>query len=102
MKLVILMYLDEDDACVARLMKRTNVPVYSRLPLEGHGAGAPGWYGETAPYRSRLLMTIVPEDLATTLLREVSECTGVQDSRHPIRAAALDVEEFVSCEGTRS
>jgi len=99
MKLVILMYLEEDDACVERLLREVKVEAYSRLDMEGRGPGArAGWYAETAPYHSRLIMAIVPQQVAATLMQAVSECTGVQDPRHPIRAALLDVQQFTCCE----
>lgn len=99
MKLVILMYLEEDDRCVERLLKEAHVEAYSRMPVEGRGPGAQtGWYGEIAPYQSRLTMAVVPDQLAASLMQAVSECSGVQDPRHPIRAVQLDVEEFTCCE----
>lgn len=98
MKMVILMYLEDDESCVASLLSRLQVPAYSRLSVEGHGPGGRGgWYGETTPYQSQVLMTFVPDALAASLLKAVSDCTDVQDPRHPIRAAALHVHEFVRC-----
>jgi hypothetical protein len=43
-------------------------------------------------------MAVVPAEVAGSLMRAVSECTGVQDPRHPIRAVLLDVEGFTCCE----
>ena len=68
MKLVILLYLEEDDAVVAELLERHDVAVYSRLPLEGHGTGMPGWYGEVAPYSSSMVFTILDAASANELL----------------------------------
>lgn len=99
MKLTILMYLEEDDSCVERLLKDSKIEAYSRLPVEGRGPGAEtGWYGEIAPYQSRLIMAVVHDDAAEALMRAVAECTEVQDPRHPIRAVSLDVERFTCCE----
>lgn len=99
MKLVILMYLAEDDHCVAGLLKQLDIEAFSRLPVEGHGPGAKaGWYGETAPYQSRMVMSILADEQAAALMRAVEQCTGVQDPRHPIRAALLNVEQTVCCE----
>lgn len=99
MKLVLLMYLEEDDRCVGRLLKDANVEAYSRLPVEGHvPGGTGGWYGTTAPYHSRMIMSILPDDHARLLVEAVGECTGVKDPRHPIRAAMLNVEEFTCCD----
>jgi hypothetical protein len=99
MKLAILMYLEEDDRCVERLLKESRIEAYSRLPVEGRVPGTEaGWYGEIAPYQSRLIMAVVPDDTADVLMRAVAECTGVQDPRHPIRAVSLDVESFTCCD----
>jgi hypothetical protein len=99
MKLAILMYLKGDERCVDRLLKQIDLQTFSRLPVEGHRAGpAGGWYGETAPYQSELLMSVLPEDQAERLAQAVKSCTGVEDPQHPIRAAILDVEQFVCCE----
>lgn len=98
MKLVILMYLRDDEACVDHLLTESRVPVYSRLDVEGVTPGAaPGWYGESAPYASEMIVTIVPDDVATGLLEAVAECRGVQDPGHPIRALQLPVERETAC-----
>lgn len=92
MKLIILLYLEDDDPCVSRFLKENGVVAYSRLPLEGHGAGMAGWYGDTAPYRSRMAFTIVPEDRAQALMDAVKSCETNADPRHPIHAIQLAVE----------
>ena len=97
MKLVLLMHLEEDDLCVERLLREAGVELYSRLPIEGHGPGAEGWYGEPAPYRSRLVLSVVPEPRAVQVVEAVAECRGVKDSKHPIRAFQLDVEAVAAC-----
>jgi len=99
MKLAILMYLDDDQKCVDRLLKQVKIESFSRLPVEGHRPGpAGGWYGDSAPYESRLLISVLPDEDASRLVDAVSNCTGVQDPQHPIRVAVLDVERFVCCE----
>jgi hypothetical protein len=98
MKMVILMYLKEDEGCVSRLLERAAVPAYSRLTARGHGpGGVAGWYGATRPYESELVMSILPDDRAAALLEAVAECRQVEDPDHPIRAVQLRVEEFVNC-----
>ncbi len=98
MKLVMLMYLKEDARCVERLLAEVGVGTYSRLAVEGHGPGIPaGWTGAIPPYDAEMVFTIVPDDLGAALLESVSGCTGVEDPRHPIRAAMLDVEAFTCC-----
>ena len=101
MKLVLLMYLEDDDRGVIELLERHGVVAYSRLPVEGHGSGMRGWYGEVAPFRSRLLFTLVPADKAAELLDEVQGCTSCKDPTHPVRAMLVDVERAVTS-GTRS
>lgn len=99
MKLVLLMYLKDDEKCVARLLKEQAIATYSRLALEGHGPGsASGWSGEIQPYESQLIMSVLPDEQAAALVDAIAQCTGVQDPRHPIRAALLDVERFTCCE----
>ena len=97
MKLVLLMYLEGDEHCIERLLAETGVGVWSRLAVEGHGPGAPGWYGEVAPYDSRSALAIVPDDTALRLLAAVEGCRGVQDPAHPIHAFQVDVERTVAC-----
>ncbi len=43
-------------------------------------------------------MSILPDEQAAALVDAVSQCTGVEDPRHPIRAALVDVERFTCCE----
>jgi len=93
MKLIMLLYLEDDEACVARMLKEHGVVAYSRLPLEGHGAGMAGWYGSTAPFASRMVFTMVPEPRARALLDAVADCGDqLADPRHPIHAIQLAVE----------
>lgn len=98
MKMVVIMYLEEDERCVSKLMSRLAIPAWSRMPVEGHGPRmAPGWTAEETPFQSRLTFSFLPDELARTLIDAVAQCNGVEDPRHPIRAALLDVEEFVHC-----
>lgn len=97
MKMVMLMYLAEDERCVARLLAEQSVGQYSRLPIEGHGPGAAGWYGEVAPYDARMVMAIVDDPVAERVLSAVRDCRGVADPAHPIRAVRVDVEDAVAC-----
>lgn len=99
MKLVFLMYLEEDDALVMKGFKQLGVAVFSRLPLEGHGAGAEGWYGEVAPYRSQMVFAVLSDTEAGKLLDAVAEWPAGQDPKHPVRAFQVDVEKAVSQTG---
>jgi hypothetical protein len=94
MKLIALLYLEDDEAAVARLLKEHDVIAYSRLSLEGHGGGARGWYGEVAPYASSMAFTLVPEEKADELLQAVRDCHDVSDPNHPIHALKVAVEEI--------
>lgn len=99
MKLVMLMFLEEDAKCVNRLLSELKVETFSRLPLEGHGPGSSaGWSGQIQPYKSQMVMSILPDEQAISLMRAVDSCTGVEDPRHPIRAALMDVEKFSCCQ----
>ena len=99
MKLVLLMFLEDDEKCVNRLLGEQKIAMYSRLPVEGHGPGsAAGWTGEIQPFQSQIIMTILPDEQASALMEAVGSCTGVEDPRHPIRAALFDVEQFTCCE----
>jgi hypothetical protein len=98
MKMVVIMYLEEDEPCVSKLMARLAIPAWSRMPVEGHGPRmAPGWAGEASPFQSRLIFSFLPDEIARTLVDAVAKCKGVEDPRHPIRAALLGVEKFVHC-----
>jgi hypothetical protein len=98
-KLLILMYLEDDEVCVARLITDAGVGTYSRLSIEGMGPGiATGWYGEVAPYQSRMIMAMASESDALRVMAAVAQCKGVEDPRHPIRAFQLPIEAAASCE----
>ena len=92
MKIIILLYLEEDQGCVSKLLKDHGIMAHSQLPVEGHGTGVAGWYGQAAPYASRMAFTIVPDDRANELMSAVEGCNGVADPRHPIPAIQLGVE----------
>ncbi len=99
MKVVLLMYLDEDEKCVGRLLKEQRIEAYSRLRVEGHGPGsAAGWSGEIQPYQSQMIMSVLADDAAASLMDAVAECSDVEDPRHPIRAVLVDVEGFACCQ----
>jgi hypothetical protein len=98
MKLVLLMFLEEDAECVNRLLGELQVEAFSRLAVEGHGPGSSaGWSGQIQPYKSQIVMSILPDDQASSLMQAVDTCTGVEDPRHPIRAALMSVEKFSCC-----
>lgn len=99
MKLILLMYLEDDDAQVVKMLETHGVVAYSRLSMEGHGSGVKGWYGDVAPYRSRLLFLVVPEDKATELLDAVRGCVDCMDPSHPIHALQVGVEQAVRSGG---
>jgi len=93
MKMVLLMYLEDDRGCVEKLLADHQVPVFTEMDAEGHRPGrGPGWYGRSAPYASSMVVAIVPDDRAQELLTAVEECTGLEDARHPIHAYQLGVE----------
>ena len=72
MKLIAVLYLEEDEAEVTRLLTEQGVEAWSQMPLEGHGRGAPGWYGTVAPYASSLTFAVVEDATAQRVLRAVS------------------------------
>ena len=100
MNLVMLTYLEGDEKCVQRLLTKLEVPMFSRLAVEGHErAGTAGWYGagSAAPYRSEVIFVFAGDALADSIMEGVRECTGVEDPKHPIRAFALSVENAAAC-----
>lgn len=103
MKMVMLMYLEDDQKCVDRLIKELEIETFSQLPVVGHRpTSASGWYGDAAPYQSMIIMTVVPNEQATSIMRAVAACRGVEDPRHPIRAVLLDVEDTTCCESAQT
>jgi hypothetical protein len=103
MKMILLMYLEDDEPAVDRILERHDVTAFSRVNLEGHGSGQPvGWYGEVAPYRSRMVFTLVPEERAAALLDAVGRCTDCLHPKHPIHAVMLHVEKAVDSGATAS
>ncbi|MDH5589568.1 MAG: hypothetical protein OEZ65_05315 [Gemmatimonadota bacterium] len=95
MKLVILLYLEDDQAVVEKILHDHGVQAFSSLPVTGHGAGAAGWYGQVAPYASRMTFTLIPEARAGELLDAVKTAQGLQDPAHPLHALQVDVEKAV-------
>ncbi len=102
MKLVLVMFLEDEETAVLALLKRHGVAVYSHLPVEGHGRGLVGWSGEVSPYRSRLLFTVVPTEQASDLLEAVSVHQPVSDPAHPVHAWQVDVEAVAKSVQTTS
>jgi len=95
MKIVLLLYLEEDGPAVTKLLSDQGVSAYSRLPLEGHGAGkAGGWYGDIATHSSKMIFTIVSDEEAVSVMEAVKG-VSVQDAGHPIHAALLHLEAWV-------
>ena len=96
MKLVILMFLEDDSDCAEALLADHGVIAYSEVQVEGRGHGSAGWYGEVAPFRSRMVMAFLPSGQAEELTEAVRMCTGRKDPGHPIRAWQVNVERAVS------
>jgi len=94
-KLVILSLLEDDIEMLHALLRVHGVMAYSELPVEGHGAGTTGWYGEIPPYRSRMVLSFMAAAPAEALLDAVAACTECKDSRHPVRAWMVEVERAV-------
>jgi len=95
MKLVILMYLEDDVPQVERLLAAHEVVAYSELSVEGHGLGTAGWYGKVAPYRSRMLLAFLSAAKAEELTAAVATCDRCKDPSHPIHAWQMDVEKSI-------
>lgn len=96
MKLVVLMYLEEDVAHVQKLMAAHEVTAYSELPVTGHGPGTTGWYGTVPPFKSRMLIAFLPAAKAEELTAAVANCTGCTDPNRPLRAWQMGVEKAVT------
>jgi hypothetical protein len=96
MKLVILMFLEDDTPNVERLLAEHHLMAYSEVPIEGHGVGTAGWYGKVAPYASRMLVVFLSSEKAGELLAAVSACTACKDPNHPIHAWQVDVEKVAT------
>jgi len=102
MKLVLMLYLEEDEACVERFARESGVPVLSRLSVEGIEADAAAvagsWYGAPMPFASRMAFAILPDDRAAELLAGIAEGRGGLDARnHPVRAFQLPIESVAAC-----
>jgi hypothetical protein len=95
MKLVVLMFLEDDAASVRRLLQSQKVATYSELSVRGHGQGTAGWYGDVAPFQSSLYMVFLPDDEALNLMAAVENLPVTRDKRRPIRAWQMDVESAV-------
>jgi hypothetical protein len=92
MKIVLLLYLEEDGPAVTKLLSSQGISAYSRLPIEGHGEGkAGGWFGDMATHNSKMIFTIISDEEAESLLGAVREIP-VQDAGHPVHAAMLNLE----------
>lgn len=93
MKLVILMFLEDDTASVERLLAEHRLVAYSEVPVEGHGIGSAGWYGRVAPYQSRMLLVFLDAAKAAELVAAVTACSDCKDPDHPIHAWQVDIEK---------
>lgn len=96
-KMIVVMYLEEDEENVVRLMEGLGISSFSSVKLEGHGRGSPGWYGDVAPYESRMIFVILPEAEAERLLLAVGQLEGGSHPEHPVHAIQMAVENSVSC-----
>lgn len=92
MKLIILMYLEEDESNVEALLRNHGIEAYSQVCVEGHGKGSTGWYGSVPPYASRMTIVAVEESKATELLTALSSDVKSADPRHPIHAMQMAIE----------
>jgi hypothetical protein len=93
LKMVVLLYLEDDDEAVARLLADQGIAAFSRVDLDGHGEGGrAGWYGRTSPYRSRMIFALVPADRAGALLEAVRRAEGLQHCAHPVHGVQVGVE----------
>ena len=100
MKLILLLYLADDEDCVAKMLKERGVLTHSRLNLEGFGKGLTGWYGDTPTFRSRMAFALVPEGQAAGLLEAVRNCQETTGgAQHPIHAIQLGVEAMADSGG---
>lgn len=102
MKMVVLMYLEDDDAIVADLLEELKITTFSRMTMEGHGSGVPGWHGEVAPYRSAMVFAVLPDRTADALLDAVGAVQDVADPGHPLHAVKLDVEDVADSGSPRA
>jgi hypothetical protein len=79
---------------VERLLSEAGVSAYSNVAVEGHGGGqAGGWYGSAAPFRSRTVFAMMDEIKAKGLIEAVRNTTETEDSRHPIHAVQVCVDQ---------
>jgi hypothetical protein len=95
MKLVVLMFLEDDAATVRKLLQSQKVATYSELSVRGHGQGTAGWYGDVAPFKSSLYMVFMPNEEAQNLMHAVENLPPTRDKQRPIRAWQMDVESSV-------
>jgi hypothetical protein len=101
MKLVMLLFLEEDEDRIESLFNRHKGMAWSRLPVQGHGPGLTGWYGTVAPFSSAMAFTLIPDAEVEGLLEDVQQLSGLSDPRHPVHAHVLDVERSVSSPTSR-
>jgi hypothetical protein len=92
MKLIVFLYLEEDEPRVEQLLREHGIEAFSQMSLEGHGSGASGWYGAVAPYASRMTLTAVAAPVAAELLAALSRGVEASNARHPIHALQLPIE----------
>jgi hypothetical protein len=93
LKMIVLLYLEDDDEAVTRLLAAHGIAAFSRVELEGHGGGGrAGWYGRIAPHRSRMIFALVPNVRAAALLDAVRGAEGLQHCAHPVHGVQVGVE----------
>lgn len=106
MKLVMLLYLEEDEGCVTDFAREVDVPVMTRVSVEGTevAAATPGWYrGLPVTHASRMAIAILPGREAGQLMAAVAGGGGALAARrHPVHAFQLPIEAAATCDtGTR-
>ncbi len=92
MKLLFLLYLEDDDPRVTHILAEQEVQAFSRLPVEGHRGARTGWLGETSPFRSKMIFTLVSDEKAEAVMRAVSRANDLHDATHPIHGIQVAVE----------
>jgi hypothetical protein len=99
MKLLLLLYLEQDGPTVTKLLTSQGIDAYSRVNIEGQGGEkAQGVFGGRAPHASKMIFAVVTGEQGESLRQALREAE-VQDANHPIHVAQLGLEAWESSEG---
>lgn len=98
MKLLIVLSIKELQHKVGKLLQQAGIGIFSVTDITGYKKrdSMPGWFGsENGKTNSILLFSFTDEETAQKALTTIEQCNECNQSRFPVRAFVINVENFV-------